>query len=95
MKIWKLVVVASVSAISGVVGIALTSHVGSAQDSWTCPKHPNLTIAHGDLVNARGHMHGAQVNNDFDMKGNAQNAINNINTALTSVETACKVLESK
>ena len=95
MKIWNLVAVASVAAVSGIVASAATSHIASADPAWQCAKHNNLTIAHGDLVNARQHLHDAQVANDYDMKGNAANAESSIKAALTSVEAACTVLQGK
>jgi hypothetical protein len=95
MKIWKLVAVASVAAISGLVATSMSSRSASADDSWSCAGHTNLTNAHASLVTARGHIHSAQVNNDWDMKGNAASAETSIKAAIASVEAACAAIPPK
>ncbi len=95
MKIWKLVAIVSAAAFSGIFAGALGARTASADGGWSCPKHGNLTIAHGDVMNARQHMTDAQNANDFDMKGHAGNAKTALETAKGEIEAACQVLQSK
>ncbi len=95
MKIWKLVAIVSAAAFSGILAGALGARTASADGAWTCPRHNNLTVAHGDVMNARQHMSEAQTANDFDMKGHAGNAKTALETAKTEIEAACQVLQGR
>ena len=90
MNLWKPVALASISALTLLVGYqAASAHGAPAPGGGACHDQPNMAAALGELRSARASLDKAEHNKG----GWRSNAITATNTAIAEAERGCAVAD--